>query len=216
MINFIKLFFSNRSILRIFQINEISKCYLSGNSIEFGAHEDKEKNFSFFAKGDAKYQLSNINSDNKNILNFDLTKKINIENDTYENVLIFNVLEHLSNIEIPLKEIHRILKINGNVFGSTPFLYRIHGAPDDYLRFTESYLYNQFKLLGYKDIKIKPLGYGPFLSSFSLLRGVLKYIPIFYQLMLLMVVFLDFILTKLMKKNLKNIYPIGYFFSAKK
>ena len=35
--------------------------------------------------------------------------------DTYENVLIFNVLEHLSNIEIPLKEIHRILKINGKL-----------------------------------------------------------------------------------------------------
>ena len=38
---------------------------------------------------------------------------MDIENDTYENVLIFNVLEHLTNIEIPLKEIHRILKING-------------------------------------------------------------------------------------------------------
>ena len=37
---------------------------------------------------------------------------------------------------------------------------------------------------GFNNIKIKALGYGPMLASFSLLRGFLKYIPVIYQLLL--------------------------------
>jgi hypothetical protein len=38
---------------------------------------------------------------------------------------------------------------------------------------------------GFHNIKIKALGYGPILASFSLLRGLLKRIPVIYQLLLL-------------------------------
>ena len=43
----------------------------------------------------------------------------------YDNVIIFNVLEHVSDINIALKNINLLLKENGKLFGSTPFIYRI-------------------------------------------------------------------------------------------
>ena len=69
---------------------------------------------------------------------------------------------------------------------------------------------------GFHNIKIKALGYGPILASFSLLRGLLKRIPVIYQLLLLIVFFIDFIIVKIMKHDPKNIYPVGYFFIAEK
>ena len=60
------------------------------------------------------------------------------------------------------------------------------------------------------------LGTGPFLASFSLLRGFLKFIPVFYQLVLTLVILLDKFLAIFMKTDPKSIYPIGYIFSAKK
>ena len=41
----------------------------------------------------------------------------------------------------PINEINRILKKRGKIIGSTPFIYQIHGAPKDYLRFSKDYLF---------------------------------------------------------------------------
>ena len=215
--SFIKFFLSNdKSILRIFQINEIMKCSLSGKSIEFGADSIKKKNFFNYAKGDAVCEYSNLSSNDKEIINIDITKKINLLDHEYDNVLIFNVLEHLPQIKITLREINRILKNKGKIIGSTPFLFRVHGAPKDYCRYTDTFLMKSLTECGFHNIKIKALGYGPILASFSLLRGLLKRIPVIYQLLLLIVFFIDFIIVKIMKHDPKNIYPVGYFFIAEK
>ena len=110
--NFIKFIFSNdKSILRIFQINEISKYSLSGKCIEFGANPIKEKNFFNHAKAsNAECEYSNLSSNEKEIINIDITNKTDLPDNEYNNVLIFNVLEHLPEIKITLKEINRILK----------------------------------------------------------------------------------------------------------
>ena len=49
-------------------------------------------------------------------------------------------MEHLTNVENASIQINKILKKNGFLIGSSPFLYRFHAAPSDYLRFTKPYL----------------------------------------------------------------------------
>ena len=66
----------------------------------------------------------------------------------------------------------------------------------------------------FRNIDVKELGLGPFLASFSLLRGYTKFLPIVYQILLLLVIILDNLLIFLMKTNPRIIYPIGYIFSA--
>ena len=70
-------------------------------------------------------------------------------------------------------------------------------------------------IFGFK-VALREIGMGPFLASFSLLRGYLKYIPLLYQFLLIFFVMIDKLLILLMKNDPKLIYPIGYIFSAVK
>ena len=54
-------------------------------------------------------------------------------------------MEHLINPYNANKEIYKIMKRKGVLIGSTPFLYRFHAAPSDYLRFTKPFLTIFFK-----------------------------------------------------------------------
>ena len=215
--NYIKFFFSKNSILRDFQNYEFRNQKIYGKCIEFGASENYKKNFLKENKKVKICHFSNYKSKLKKIINFNLEK---IDKKTlkfkYDNVIIFNVLEHLNNINIPLKNINYILKKDGKILGSTPFIYRIHGAPNDHFRFTRENLLISLRNNGFKKITIKELGTGPFLASFSLLRSYLKYLPIIYEILLLIVLSIDLVIKIFMKTNPKIIYPIGYIFSAKK
>ena len=188
--NYINLIFSNKSILRILQIEEFKKERLLGQCIEFGANEKIEKNILKINQTLCKSTFSNLNSKNKKIININLEKKI-FHKKKYDNVVIFNVLEHLSDLKNALKNINLLLNKNGKIFGSTPFIYRIHGAPKDYSRFSKDLIEIALKESKFKNIKIRELGTGPFLASFSLLRGIFKFIPLFYQLLLILVILFD-------------------------
>lgn len=66
-----------------------------------------------------------------------------------DGIIVQSVLEHLKDPKKALTECHRVLKKNGFVFSRTPFLYPLHGAPEDYFRFTEKGLeeiFSQFKI----------------------------------------------------------------------
>ena len=215
MMNYIKLLFSNNSILRVLQKNEFKKYKLSGRCLEFGANHKIQRNFLYKDSKEYKVFYSNIDNKNKSFIKIDLIKKL-VHKKKYKNIIIFNVLEHLSEVNIALKNLNLLLDSKGKILGSTPFLYRVHGAPNDYNRFTKSYLQKILKEKKFINIKINEIGLGPFLASFSLLRGFLKYLPIIYQILLSLVIIIDKILFYTMKTDPKNIYPIGYVFSATK
>ena len=211
------LLLKNYSLLRIFQIIETKELFLKGKSLEFGASINYKKNFSYYVKGKNNFHYSNIdNKKNRNIITEDLRKKLTIPSNKYNNVLIYNVLEHINDHSTTFMEIKRIIKKKGNLFGSTPFLYHVHGAPKDYFRFTKEFFMERLKTNRFKKIKIKCLGFGPFVACFSIIHSYTKYIPLINPLILLMCYLLDFILQLFVKTKLSEIYPIGIFFSAKK
>tara|TARA_B100000212_G_scaffold293344_1_gene235597 strand:+ start:17 stop:664 length:648 start_codon:yes stop_codon:yes gene_type:complete len=211
--NYFNLIFSNRSILRILQIEIFKKFKINGDIIEFGASEEIEKNFCNSKLKNCKISYSNINSSNKEFVNIDLQKKILIEL-KYDYIIIFNVLEHLLDPNLALRNLSKICKKNGKIIGSTPFLFRVHGAPKDYSRFTKDHLIELLKSSNFKDIEIIELGTGPFLACISLLRSYLKYLPIFYQLLVLFALVFDKLIKLFIKTDPKKIYPIGYIFFA--
>jgi SAM-dependent methyltransferase len=213
--NYFNLLFSNNSILRCLQIDEFRKFSFRGDCIEFGANKKINRNFLQYNSKKYKITYSNLINKNNNFLILNLEKKIKHKK-KYDNVVIFNVLEHLANLDTPIENIYNLLKKRGRVIGSTPFIYRIHGAPKDYSRYTKDYLKKILKEKKFKQIEIYELGIGPFLASFSLLRGYLKFVPIVYQTLLFLVIITDKILNIFMKTNPKTIYPIGYVFSAVK
>ncbi|OUU53373.1 MAG: hypothetical protein CBC25_00775 [Pelagibacteraceae bacterium TMED65] len=211
--NYFKLIFSNKSILRIFQLEIFKKFKIEGDIIEFGASEKIDKNFCSPNLDNCKITFSNINPSNKEYLNIDLQKNIFLKI-RFDYIIIFNVLEHLLDPNLALRNLSTICKKNGKIIGSTPFLFRVHGAPKDYSRFTKDHLVELLKSNNFKDIEIIELGTGPFLACISLLRSYLKYLPVIYQLLVLLSLFLDRLIRLFIKTDPKKIYPIGYIFFA--
>ena len=217
LINSLKLLITKNTLLRDLQINECTKIKVNGLSLEFGAIDIKNKTFSNFIRGQSKFEYSNIKPNKKlNIFYSDLTKKLKIKSNKYNNILLFNVLEHLPEYRIALSQINRILKKKGKIIGSTPFIYQIHGAPKDYFRFTKDFFEFELKKQKFNNIKVQYLGNGPFTACYSLIYPYLRFLPIFSHLVLLICFMLDNILQIFIKTDLKEIFPIGIFFNAQK
>ena len=216
-LKFLKLILKKNTLLRVLQIYECFNIGLYGTSIEFGAIDNKDKTFSNFVKGKSKFHYSNkIGNKKKKIFYSDLTKKLEITSKKYNNVLFFNILEHLPEYKLALSEIYRIIKKGGNFIGSVPFIYQIHAAPNDYFRFSREFLESNLKKYKFKKVKVKSLGFGPFIASYSLLYPYLRYLPFFSQICLLVAYILDGFIQIFVKTDLKEIFPLGYFFIAKK
>ena len=107
--NYFNIIFSNRSILRIFQLEAFKKFKIAGEIIEFGASEKKDKNFCSPNLDNCKITFSNINPSNKDYLNIDLQKTISL-NTKFDYIVIFNVLEHLLDANLALRNLSAICK----------------------------------------------------------------------------------------------------------
>ena len=85
----------------------------------------------------------------------DLNKELPIESNSADCVTSFQVLEHLYEPQMMLKEAHRILKNNGEIFLTVPFQWWVHEAPHDYFRYTPYGLKYLFEKAGFKEIEVK-------------------------------------------------------------
>lgn len=71
-------------------------------------------------------------------------------------VVCTEVLEHLASPSHCIAEILRILKPGGIFIGSAPFVFPVHGDPNDYYRYTESGL--RLLLQNFLVVDIEPMG----------------------------------------------------------
>ena len=67
-----------------------------------------------------------------------------------------NVIEHFYNPQQAVSEMHRVLKKGGRLYFTIPFLYPVHEAPHDYVRFTRFGLEELFK--SFKQVEILERG----------------------------------------------------------
>lgn len=89
------------------------------------------------------------------------------ESNSIDAIISLNTLEHVYNPYFVLREMHRVLKDSGELIISTPFLYPIHGHPDDFFRPTPSWYRKSLRDAGFKKIKLIPLSYGPFSTGLT-------------------------------------------------
>lgn len=71
-------------------------------------------------------------------------------------VICTEVLEHLGEPDLCVREVHRLLRPGGVLIGSVPFMYPVHGDPQDFQRFTADGLK---RLLGaFVSVDVRPMG----------------------------------------------------------
>lgn len=133
---FFKLLFSNYLyIAKRLGLEKAKKIcpLLRGNILDIGCGDKPYKNF--FNKdnryfGMERYECVFIPDI------FGDAKSLPFQDETFAAVLFNEVIEHLVEPDRGLKEIWRVLKKGGKLFMTAPMYWRLHYAPDDYLRFT--------------------------------------------------------------------------------
>ncbi len=103
-------------------------------------------------------------------------KKINLKNNSFDLIIIPNLLHHISEHNILFNKCFKFLKRNGRLYTFEPILREIHQAPDDYLRFTPFGLADLLKKNNFKIKKIKTSG-GPFSAIAYCWDQAIQYFP---------------------------------------
>ena len=143
------------------------------------------------------------------VMALDLEKFFPMPDNSKDNLLCFNVLEHLYNTSQALTESCRILKPGGRMIGAVPFLVRYHPDPNDYFRYTHESLRRLGESAGFEVENIAALGLGPFSAAVSLV-GV--YMPGLFRAGLhACAAVMDWLLGKLRKTN-EIVEPLAYGF----
>lgn len=145
----------------------------------------------------------------------------NIGNETYDVVSAIELFEHVKNPEKGLSECYRVLKRDGALIISAPFLFCIHADPYDYQRWTKHKWKETLENIGFQIKYLESVG-GYFTVLADTLKILNKSLPkflnffgfLFYPLFDI-IVKLDNI--KMVKKNkLLNNFTTGYFIIADK
>ena len=165
-----------------------------------------------------EYQSINIDPKIKPSFVCEVGEDFPYKNNKFDVSISLNTYEHVYDPDHLLNETYRVLKPKGRFFASTPFLYMIHGHPDDYFRPTKSWWEKKLLEKGFNNVSVTPLSWGPATSAHcaSGINGLGK------KMKLNLAILNDLCYTYLrsfnrlkLKQNLSSI-PVGYFVSARK
>lgn len=84
--------------------------------------------------------------------------KLPFHNSEFDTVILTEVLEHVTDPFITLKEAHRVLRKGGLLFFTVPFLWPLHEIPFDEVRFTPFALGRILKQTDFENVEIKATG----------------------------------------------------------
>ena len=203
------------SLFRKLTYSELSKIELSGQILDLGGIKNAE--YHKLIKGQHNIKVVNIDDKSVADFSFNLENKFPLENDTYDNIICLNVLEHIFDYQNVVDESFRILKSGGQIINVTPFLLNIHECPNDYWRYTRQSLEKIFEQAGFKEIEISEIGTGLFGAVYQLKFGFYK-IDVIRKIVVAVSIFMDNIL-KIIKPNsfiTQKHMPLGFFVRAKK
>lgn len=165
-------------------------------------------------QGNHEFVVVNISEEYWYDLKFDIQERFPLEDESFDAVIAINVLEHIYKFQNVVNESYRVLKKWGKLVFVTPFMFQVHGSPDDYFRYTKSSLQNIFEDAWFQKshIRIDEMWTWIFHVFYQMVcwavpTKVLKYV------LKKFCVWIDFLLMRINKKykhSSKN-YCLGYF-----
>ena len=87
-------------------------------------------------------------------------KKLPFEDENFDLIICTEVLEHVEDFELVVKEIFRSLKNNGIAIITMPFITAEHEIPYDFRRFTSYGIKKEFEKLGFTVKKFEKILFG--------------------------------------------------------
>ena len=194
-----------KSLLRSVLNHRAKQEFLKGDTLDLGSGKGKGYDKLIPRAPGSNYIFSDNKLRNQKI-DYE-TDCLPFQDNQFEDIIFFNVLEHLYNPRNILKEIRRIKK--GRLIGSAPFLAWYHKDPHDYVRYTDEALEKIFKECGYEDVKIEIQAIGPYCTAFS---QVLPTLPTILRPLLFTPCYLLDLLFQVWRGDNYKRYVLGYYF----
>ena len=166
-------FKKNQSPVRLIHNYFLIGKKIKGITIDLGAGEGSNLSYyEYLDCSEAKIEKSDFFKTSE--VKIDLEKKLDIKDQCYDNVILFNTLEHIENYKNLLSEIRRILKVNRKLEIYVPFLVAYHPDPKDIFRPTHFYLEKLLTTENF-DIQTNLIGSGPFITAYQNIYRYLKF-----------------------------------------
>jgi len=156
------------SLTRFLQYELIKSYSFKGHVLDFGGGD--KAHYSSWLKCQS-YKSVNIDPIIAPTWVVGINEVLPCDDKLFDSVISFNTLEHIYDVFSAMNEMKRVLKSGGELFLITPFLYPIHGHPDDFFRPTGSWYQETLLKLGFQKIEIISLSWGPF-STGQVCSGV--------------------------------------------
>jgi len=151
----------NFSFLRYLEHEKLKSIRINGRVIDLGAKSEDERYFKYIQKDNIeKIDFCDIEPKSPRVIKLNLEQPFPVGEEIYDHVLYFNVLEHIYNYRNLVNESYRILKCGGEAHCIVPFMWKYHGDPDDFNRFTHTALYRKFSEAGFLKVEVLPIGGG--------------------------------------------------------
>ena len=150
----------------------------------------------------------------------DVANMDQIESNSIDVINAIELFEHVKEIEKGLNECYRVLKNDGLIIISVPFLSHIHADPFDFQRWTDTKWRIELKKIGFKIEKLIVIGrFFTYLSE--VLKAGLKSFSIGNKFLRFFLPFLDLIIkfdtkSSVMSNSILNCYHNGYLIIARK
>lgn len=203
------------SILRNLQYELLQEIRLEGKVLDFGG--GKKADYLRFLSCE-HYQSVNIDSNMEPTWVSKIGAALPCPSHHYDTTISMNTIEHIYDARFALQEMHKALKTNGTFICALPFLYPIHAHPDDYFRPTASWWEITLTEIGFYNIKITPLLWGPFTTGLTCsgIPGPFKTFRLHCSLLAdLTYHYFKQLLSKPYDENIAN-FALGYMIEAQK
>ena len=160
------------SIYRKLEYELISKIKYEGKILDYGggdrAHyvdiiHNQSKN--------TNYASVNISREIEPTYLIEKSQKLPLISDNYDMIISFNTLEHIYDDKETLSEMIRVLKPGGQILLTVPFLYRVHGSPEDYNRHTMIWWAKTLSRFDIENIQIRPIVWDYLTTGLSVVEG---------------------------------------------
>lgn len=153
------LFLGNRniSIMRALQYERLAEMRNLGRVLDFGGGQ--LASYRALVHCD-QYESINIDPQIQPTWQVKIGEDLPAPANSYDTVLSMNTFEHVYRVHDALKQLNHALKPGGQFITMVPFLYPVHGHPDDFFRPTPSWWKLALAESNYSQVAVSPLYWG--------------------------------------------------------
>lgn len=207
--DFIKQVLQGKSIYRIlfnWQVREYCRG-LDGVCLDLAAGHQPSYHRYLSLRSGAQLIRSDYDKTKNPDVRADLNRSLPFKDGFADNIFVFNAIYIVKEPEKLCRELFRILKKDGRLYISSPFVFHEVREPDDFRRLTSQGLEQLLKNGGFQNVRLVPFG-GHFSAAAHLLHSFFV-----FNMVRLVVFSAALLLDKLVPSKIRKLHPcpLGYF-----